>query len=646
MKSIVPFEEIFNNTIYRIPDYQRGYSWTKEQLDDLWADLNNTHTNRNAFHFTGILTVDKFSDVDFERIEREGFSVVEENGDRKILIDDKLYNTYNLVDGQQRLTTILILLSLLIKNLRNPEEREVYVGKYFHQIENGNKYLFGYHIDVPSHNYLIREIFGDNSFEEEATETLYTHNLDFAKDFFIKNIDGFSQNELKDLIEKITRRLLFSVLNLSNSGDAELDISMIFETLNFRGKQLSGLERFKNRVLYLLSKQQFQSRLIASRRELVNKTWLEVYKWLGRNKKRPMDDDAFLKAFWLLYFSNKEMVSKEFKAYQKNLFEKDFSLINISENPFMKPDILSNWLRTMRRAIKVWYFINNPYDVDGDNEFDYHYTPEIQRSLHRIGSFPRSYGKYMLNLLLAVLLRDLPRKREGGEVSEDARNALRKVEDILWTIERHNVMCFVLNGNTTAFNQENTFRDINKYYRTGSTKGGGNLEDVLYSSRVNHFNWENVKRNVLQNDRFYSWDSIHFVLREYEELISGEMVTHDIVINLIYPDADNAVQRNSYRDINSILKDNRQKYSYSLGNIFISNNSHHPRSFEDHKLRIQIAKSKNYKIYKSEDELLEYNSWTMESIVNRGTKIIDSIVANWEIPEPSESVLKSLFGHT
>lgn len=99
---------------------------------------------------------------------------------------------------------------------------------------------------------------------------------------------------------------------------------MVFETLNFRGKQLSGLERFKNRVLYLLSKQNSTPSNIAKRRRDVNNTWLEIYKWLGRNPnpKKVMDDDAFLKAFWLLYFSDDTMVAKEFKAYQKTYSKK------------------------------------------------------------------------------------------------------------------------------------------------------------------------------------------------------------------------------------------------------------------------------------------------------------------------------------
>lgn len=48
MPEILPFKEIFSNQIFRIPDYQRGYSWEESQLEDLWADLTNIHLANNA----------------------------------------------------------------------------------------------------------------------------------------------------------------------------------------------------------------------------------------------------------------------------------------------------------------------------------------------------------------------------------------------------------------------------------------------------------------------------------------------------------------------------------------------------------------------------------------------------------------------
>ena len=120
---ILPFKEIFKKKIFRIPDYQRGYSWEQTQLEDLWADLSNIHLQNNAYHFTGILTINNFSEQDYESLEREGFQNLVNREQGVVAINGEFYTPHNLVDGQQRLTTILILLSQLIKKIKNEAER-------------------------------------------------------------------------------------------------------------------------------------------------------------------------------------------------------------------------------------------------------------------------------------------------------------------------------------------------------------------------------------------------------------------------------------------------------------------------------------------------------------------------------------------
>ncbi|SHG54599.1 Protein of unknown function DUF262 [Chryseobacterium oranimense] len=640
MSEILPFKQIFHNKIFRIPDYQRGYSWEEAQLDDLWADLSNVHLQNNAYHFTGILTINNFSDYDFENLSKEGFENLIDYENKQVKLNEKYYQAYNLVDGQQRLTTILILLSQLCQKLKESEHQQKITEEYFFINNLGNKYLFGYHVDVPSHNYLIREIFEDESYGIEDVETLYTYNLDFAKGFFQQKLEGWSQNNVKDLITKITERLLFSVLNLSETAGSNLDISMVFETLNFRGKQLSGLERFKNRVLYLVSKQNFGKTQILAKRNSINKTWLEIYKWLGRNPnpKKMMDDDAFLKAFWLLYFSNEKMVASDFKSYQKILFEKDFDLMNIHNNQYMmNPIELRKWLNCMKESVILWYFIYNPYEVDQDPDFRYHYTSNIQRSLLRLNSFPFGYGRYMLNLILAILVRLLPQK-EDDVISEEQEQTLFTIEQFLWAAERHNIMCFLLNGNKTNYNQEATFRDINKYFRTGNAAESGiSLKDQLLKNRVKHFTWKEVIRNLSLGNYFYTWDGIHFILKEYEEDLSGNMVEREISVNRIYPEEEMKI-RTSYKDINRLGVAKKRKYSYALGNIFMSNNSQILRDFNAHKIRINNAINNNNIIYESEKELLNYYSWETTDIEKRSRKILEFLINKWQLPN-SENIL-------
>lgn len=185
--NILSFAETFKNKIFRIPDYQRGYSWGEEEIKMFWNDLNNARINKKV-HFTGVITVNNFSDSDIQNLLLEGFLVNNINNENNtLLINDEVYELCNIVDGQQRFTTILILLFCLIKKLKDTEREDILLKKYFRKPINGtNNYFFGYHIDVPSRNYLVHNIFEDEAMNREEKETLYTHNLQSAKAYFFE----------------------------------------------------------------------------------------------------------------------------------------------------------------------------------------------------------------------------------------------------------------------------------------------------------------------------------------------------------------------------------------------------------------------------------------------------------------------------
>lgn len=636
--NIVTFEEVFRERVFRIPDYQRGYSWTKKELEELWNDLSNTHQLRNAFHFTGILTLTDFTANDKESIRKEGFTL---RGD-KLYVNNKAYDGVNLVDGQQRLTTLLILLSELAVVLDDGPMKQALIGTYFKVRENNsNRYIFGYHVDVPSHNYLIREIFNDEAYMREETETLYTHNLTLAKTYFAQKVANFPQQEIVLWIEKITKHLLFSILNLSESKERPLDVSMVFETLNFRGKQLSSLERLKNRVLYIVSKQLTTKGTIDRSRKKVNQSWLEVYKWLGRNPEQAMDDDAFLKAFWLLYFSRTSMVSTDFKSYQKHLFTQDFHLEKeLGDTNYAEYSELTEWLESMRKAVVLWYFINNPFAVDGDEDFKYIVSEKIQRSIQRLNNFPRGYGKYMLNLVLAILMHDLPEKEKATEI--EIAQKIATIERLLFAIERHNIMCFLLQGNNSNLNQEDVFRDVNNYYLRGRAHDNTYLLETLMESRVEHFKWREVSKHIQKGEGFKSWTGLEYFLKSLEEYKGTLLSSGEPRINLVYPSEDYYMERSTYKDINSQQKLNRNKYTYSVGNMFLSYNKQEANTFVNVQNKVRNAIKHEYRLTSSELDLLNYQEWTKATIEDRGRQMFMDFIAYWELPAILDTEMNKL----
>jgi len=164
-------DTLFNSRLFRIPDYQRGYAWGERQLDDFWRDLSRIRESRK--HYTGQLTIEKVPDAEWKKWTEESW-----------LIEGKGFKPYFVVDGQQRLTTAIILIKCLLTTVPDGHqlaftEKADWVKKYLLQMAGGvsRAYLFGYDKDNPSYEYLKTEILGEPSNNYQGTTTTYTANL-------------------------------------------------------------------------------------------------------------------------------------------------------------------------------------------------------------------------------------------------------------------------------------------------------------------------------------------------------------------------------------------------------------------------------------------------------------------------------------
>ena len=95
---------ILRENLLRIPDYQRGYSWKDKEVRDFWEDLELIDENRN--HYAGVLTFERVDSKVYDNWNKENW-----------LITERRMNPYYIVDGQQRLTTAVILLVSIFRKL-------------------------------------------------------------------------------------------------------------------------------------------------------------------------------------------------------------------------------------------------------------------------------------------------------------------------------------------------------------------------------------------------------------------------------------------------------------------------------------------------------------------------------------------------
>ena len=101
--------DLFQNRLFRIPDYQRGYAWKRDHLENFWEDLINVHEDR--YHYTGQLSL--------KAINRN--EVKNWHGDEWLLDE---YAPYHVVDGQQRLTTSLILINEILEFVKGLSDNQ------------------------------------------------------------------------------------------------------------------------------------------------------------------------------------------------------------------------------------------------------------------------------------------------------------------------------------------------------------------------------------------------------------------------------------------------------------------------------------------------------------------------------------------
>ena len=97
---------ILEGKIFQIPDYQRGYAWEAKQWKDFVQDIDALIDDKIISHYTGTIVI-------YQPIEKP----TENYGTKKLEIVD-------IVDGQQRLTTCSIYLSIILKELINISEED------------------------------------------------------------------------------------------------------------------------------------------------------------------------------------------------------------------------------------------------------------------------------------------------------------------------------------------------------------------------------------------------------------------------------------------------------------------------------------------------------------------------------------------
>lgn len=623
--------KIFTERILRIPDYQRGYAWTEKQVKDFWNDLIQLEEDRN--HYTGVLTLENVSP-----------QIVDSWVDDHWIIKSKKYNPFYIVDGQQRLTTSIILIKSILESVPsnkrlNYTTLEDIKKKFIYDSKDdgiSRSYIFGYEKDNPSYEFLKTRIFGqysDVSFSLQ--ETIYTRNLEEAKIYFTKMLGALDYDAIQNLYTKLTQNFLFNIYTI----DKDVDVYIAFETMNNRGKPLSILELLKNRLIYLSTRFDADATERQTLRKAINESWKSIYKYLGKNKQKPLGDDEFLTVHFKIHyktellkdsFKNRIEIRTETNIIQEYLLESRYTANNVIKEKLKLNEIYA-YVKSLKQSVEIWYYLFNPSQSNFSSE-------EIEW-LEKLNRLPFIF---FAPLILSYFLKVTDTTSRINFLSKLERliflNSLLSTtytNDFLMSMEKMSAYKIPLDEIHNSIDKR-----MNSVYEI--------IKDGI------------GKASLFPEGDFYSWRNLKYFLFEYETDLKNQSKTYREKLNWdvfkedsrdfttvehIYPQND---KRPCWRDLFEHFN-NREKLAlkHTLGNLVPlsrpKNSSFGNACFESKKGDADKMVGYIYGSY-SENEVAANDIWTAKEIVQRGLKMLDFMEKRWELKFGDENDKIKLLG--
>lgn len=264
---------MLSSRYYRIPRFQRPYSWDRENVQEFWDDIVRDNP---ADYFIGSMVVYK-------------------DGQQR----------YGVVDGQQRLTTITILLCVLREALAARGLKDLAQGidslVERRNIDNKPEFIVSTETSYPFFQDRIQK-WGEpavnvDPLNEEATLKSAYEQLHALLAAALRSIDAdtsLSEKRRQDLVQQKLVSIRDALLNLKLifiKLEDEDDAYIIFETLNTRGKDLNLTDLVKNHLT-----KQIRAKNPASDEAKIK--WKQLLETI-EGSAAELETDTFIHHFWL-----------------------------------------------------------------------------------------------------------------------------------------------------------------------------------------------------------------------------------------------------------------------------------------------------------------------------------------------------------
>lgn len=335
-----------------IPEYQRPYAWTSEQIETLFEDIWEFATtigglDQNGSYFLGSI-------VSFEN----------EIGEQEI------------IDGQQRITSLFLLLRAIYTKLIHGDDAHTDAAQNFiRQIEPAiwrtdnrtgkvdyNNILLTSKVVDNEGNEILRDILKDGVANSEANDNYSRNYLLFQKLYD----DHCTKSPLK--IYDFIYALLNQAILLPISADSQDTALTIFSTLNNRGLPLSDADIFKAKIYNNLKDDEKEN-------------FISQWKTLEKEATEAHESIQQLFYYYMFYLRAKENdVSSTTPGVRKYYSANKFSRL-------FETDLMEE----LKTVLNLWKVINTNQDIPGE---DWDNNSKIRKALDTLTSYPNEFWKY------------------------------------------------------------------------------------------------------------------------------------------------------------------------------------------------------------------------------------------------------------
>ena len=540
-----------NGLTYEIPKFQRDYSWENEQWDDLWQDMQSVVSGTEPGHYLGYLVLQTRDDKNFK-----------------------------VIDGQQRITTLSILILAAIKVLQSFVDNGIEPEKNTKRVNSFRSNYIGYldPVTLIATNKLKLNRNNDDLYRTKLVplENLPQRGLNSSERlmkncfewFEIKLKSSYSTGEaIAEFIDITIDKLFFTVISVSD----ELNAFKVFETLNARGVQLSASDLLKNYLFSVVDSNNPHNSEISE----IESIWGKIIGKLGSQKLA-----EFLRVYWN---SKYRTVRKNdlFKAIRRNISEKKevFEL-----------------LRNLERCSDIYMALRNP-----DDEL-WHGDKQLSSNLNALNLFQ---VRQPFSLLLA------------GYQHLDPQGFRRLLNDITILSFRYNIISG-LNPN----DQESIYNELSQFIRSN------NKYDLNFLQKIDPKN--DSFEAAFSNKEFRRTSRNHKIVKYILAKIERHLYSSDIDLFSDLYTIEHILPESNGENWKHIPDDVFERCIYRLGNLAIleknHNNDAETKSYDDKKIIFEKSSVSTTQVIPN-----YYNQWGEAEINSRQSQLAKQAKQIWKL---------------